>query len=116
MDVDALIEKLYAAKVPSRSLDQDVAVALGWTEDKEAGVWLDSRGRAASRAPFYTTSLHAISSFAASLSDHGGVSWEDGMGSAKIGDGDAVEANSPELALCIATLIYIKEKPHAESS
>lgn len=113
MDIDALIKRLYAAEQPSRALDQDVAKALGWTEDKSAGLWFDSRGRQAARAPFYTTSLHAIYSFASTLSRHGGASWEDGMGSAKIGDGEPVEAGSPELALCIATLIHMKERQNA---
>lgn len=118
MDVDEVIEMLYAAEAPSRALDQAVAKALGWTvqdagrdsNGKTQVVWIDSNGREGPRAPYYTTSLHAIYSLAYTISDRGGASWEEGMGSAKLGDNEHVQANTPELALCIAVLIEIEKK------
>lgn len=117
MSIQAVIELLRTAERPSRALDQTVAQALGWRvqetiADGTAGkrgekqiVWIDSRGREAPRAPFYTTSLHALFHLAVTVAPKGGASWEDGMGSAKLGDGPTVQARTPELALCIAVLM-----------
>lgn len=111
-----VIGLLHAASAPSRALDQQVALALGWRLDEtripsasaQQHVWIDSKGREAPRAPYFTTSLHAIYTFAAGVVQFGGVGWEEGKGSARLGDGPAIEASTPEIALCIAVLLEIE--------
>lgn len=117
--IQEVVSLLRSAETPSRALDQTVAQVLGWnahvTEeyDEVAGIikrqtiWIDPQGREAPRAPFYTSSLHTLYKLAATLASRGGVSWENGMGTAKLGEGPYIEAQTPEIALCIAILLEL---------
>lgn len=117
--IQEAVHLLRAAETPSRALDQTVAHALGWSAHviekhdeltgitKRQTVWADQHGREAPRAPFYTSSLHTLYKLAATLASRGGVSWEDGMGTARLGEGPYIQAQTPEIALCIAILLEL---------
>ncbi|MFK3965664.1 hypothetical protein ACI2KT_18870 [Ensifer adhaerens] len=108
-EVKDLIERLFRTELPSRALDTEVAKALGWKEEAD-GVWVNTQGGRSPRAPFYTSSLHAIYTFASSLSPRGGASWENGVASAQIGDGRLIQAKTPEIAMCIAAILAVHSK------
>lgn len=122
MVVRDVIGLLHAASAPSRALDQQVALALGWRVEEtripstsaQQHLWIDRKGREAPRAPYFTTSLHAIYTFAAGIVPFGGVGWEEGKGSAKLGDSPAIEACTPEIALCIAVLLEVEQNADSQ--
>jgi hypothetical protein len=123
MDLQSLIERLQTAESPARSLDTLIAQAVGWTkktetvkdsktgEKKKSTLWVVPSGDDVGKVPFYTSNLqHAYELAQTVVPSHvGGCSWEDGSGTAKINGGAFVQAATPQIALCIAALLRLKE-------
>lgn len=123
LDIDDVISHLKAASIGSRSLDLEIAQMIGWQRalepvtDQITGdirtktLWLIPKTGDPGRVPAYTMSIDAAYDLAQVLapSNVGGCSWEDGMGSAKIGmNGAYAQAATPAIALCIAALLLHK--------
>lgn len=121
MNIETVIKDLKRASAPSRSLDRAIAELVGWKRtvlsenDQNPGktntVWLAPKDGAPANVPFYTSNLEDAFRLAQMVapSHVGGCAWEDGMGSAQIGeDGPKVEASSPTIALCIAALLIVR--------
>lgn len=122
LNIEAVIESLRDAKSGSRGLDIEIAQLFGWKRaftrvrdeaghDTRRTLWLVPKTEDPGRVPNYTTSLDAAFDLAQEIAPRhvGGCSWEDGMGTARIGaKGPYVEAASPALAICIAALIIHK--------
>ena len=99
MTLSSLIEKLKNATSSDPDIDREIARA---TRNMNMVV-----GNLA-----YTSSLDAAIELAKLLAPNQAVacSWEDGLGSAKVGDGPIAQGISPEIALCLATLGDVQGK------
>ncbi|MGK6317774.1 hypothetical protein [Neorhizobium sp. DT-125] len=125
MEVDAVIDNLKATKGPSRKLDSEIAQVLGWRlktetfvdaatgETKQRHLWLVPKTDELGKIPFYTLDLEAAYRLTQDVapSEAAGCMWEDGIASARIGDGPTVEAANAAIALCIAALVASKNRP-----
>jgi hypothetical protein len=118
MQIRSIMERLLAAKEPSRELDEAIAEVLGWKRLTDGAdtlstqhlgtsvVWLGPSGDDTDHIPCYTSSLATAMELAFHIapSSRGGFSWENGRASARIDDGAYFQAASPEIALCLAAL------------
>lgn len=122
MQLSKVIGNLEAAEQPSRNLDGQIALALGYTKqvelkpDPNSGElvqinrWFPPGGAEQHvNVPYYTTNLDAAYKLAqdASPTEEGCVAWVDGRGRAQIGSGPLCLAATPALALCVAALRYV---------
>lgn len=110
MRITDVIRNLQSVSRGSKELDGQVALMVGWTMDESAGegLWISPTAERTKGLPAYTTNVRDASELAQSIlpSEAGGFGWEDGKASAKIGSNQpAVEASTPALALCIASLV-----------
>ncbi|MBD9496902.1 hypothetical protein IB271_23490 [Ensifer sp. ENS01] len=82
-------------------------------EARERLLWLVPSNNDEGIIPRYTLNIHDAYSLAQELSPDnvGGCSWIPGKGTAIINDGPYCEAASPPIALCIAALKAIQERP-----
>ena len=123
MKLEPLISLLRKAEAGSRSLDSEIAQALGLekpapakggaTEASTPNLSLVRDTSDAGKLPAYTTNIEAAYQLAQQISPNnvGGYSWRDGKANAQIGDnGEACWAATPALALCIAALQNLPEK------
>lgn len=123
MDLQQIINRLYSLKQPNRNLEFEIAKFLGWKTrsesftsqdgaNKERILWLVPDSDAEGNVPRYTLNLEAAYYLAQELAPKqvGGVAWEeDGMGSARIGDGPYIQAASAPIALTIAALQFMQK-------
>lgn len=110
MRVTDVIRNLQSASAGSKELDGQVAAAVGWKMQSQAEqvVWISPSAQVYKTVPAYTTNVQDATELARNVlpTETGGFGWEDGRGSAKIGSNQpAVEAATPALALCIASLV-----------
>lgn len=124
MEIRKVLDNLEAAEQPSRNLDGQIALALGYTKkvelkpDPDSGElvsinrWFPPGGaKRHINVPNYTTSIDAAFSLAQSkVPDLGGCAWNDGKGVAQIGDGPKCHAATPALALCVAVIRFLHEQ------
>lgn len=122
MQVDEVIAQIKGANAPSRHLDAEVALVLGYKKVIEsAGAaisngttpkahWVNPEGQIVSKLPYYTSDImHAYMLANQIAPDHvGGCSWEKGCGTARIEYGPYFEAATPAMALCLAALTHRK--------
>ena len=117
MHLKEVIQQLRDAKAGARSLDVQIALIVGWRKIEPANssrpstnlktLWFPPRSLEQAKVPRYTSNLQDAFDLANLIlpSHSGGCSWEQGMGSAKVGVHTKIaEASSPMLALCISTL------------
>lgn len=115
MNVRYVLKSLLAAKEPSRELDEMVASAVGWSSrtehvsgNQETTIWFPPGSDKPSRCPHFTSNLNAayVAWQTVAPNEPGGCSWEDGMGSARIGEnGKFIQAVNSSMAVCIAALL-----------
>jgi hypothetical protein len=110
VNITDVVKSLQSANAGSKELDCLVAAAVGWNMREIAGrhVWIAPTLEERDALPGFTTNLQDASELARSIlpSEVGGFGWEGGVASAKIGVGQpTVEASTPALALCIASLV-----------
>lgn len=110
MRITDVIRNLQSVSSGSKELDGQVALVVGWTMEETAGegLWISPTAERTKVLPAYTTNVRDAYELARSIlpSEVGGFGWEDSKASAKIGsDQPAVEAATPALALCIASLV-----------
>lgn len=122
MDLDTIIEQLQRTHAGSRRLDGNIALAIGWRlqtdnivdpvtgQPRQRNMWFKPKSNELAPVPSYTTNLTETYALAKLIAPQAriGTSWENGKGSAKIGDGPYIEAASGPLALCLASLHHKK--------
>ena len=118
-----LIKRLKSLKEPSRGLDGEIGLLLGYTKGQKVEVnptskketskviWY-SPGKKEAKLPFYTKLMNDAYKFAqkALPGQVGGVSWDSKGGSARMGRGPYITAANPAIALCIAVLGNMPDK------
>jgi hypothetical protein len=103
----AILESLRALEAPSRKIDTDIALLIGFEKyGAEKVVWLHPETRKEAKVPRYTSLISAAFDFAQMLvpENVGGCAWENGLGSAKIEPGPPFQAPNPAIALCMCAL------------
>lgn len=110
MEAKRLVLALLRAASHSPDLDREIAFAVGYKMRSGARpgeeFWTSPAGVEVMKLPSFTLNLHDSIALAETLSlESGGISWEDGAGSAKIGAHRTMQARTPSLALC-AAIIY----------
>jgi hypothetical protein len=112
---------LRTAKGPSREIDRKIAEYFGYTERVESEkvtrmsadatrrqIWSAPGSNEGIELPSFTGSLDDAIKLARMVSHPNavGCGWENGSGSAKIGDGEILQAATAEIALCLATFVW----------
>jgi hypothetical protein len=123
--IDLAIEQLTTLHEPSRDVDALIALIMGWkpkdpSRSVQDGnvVWLRPDGSGERRIPAYTKYLDE----AYELVEHicptvkGGVSWERGAASAKLGDAAPVHSTTPQVALSLAAMLHLKAMTETQGS
>lgn len=104
-----LLHKLMRAEEPSRSLDREIALAVGFKHDTEQSpeAWISPHGERILKLPNFTGDAQDAYELARYLTESasGACSWEEGLSSAKIGSSPICQARSPARAICIAILV-----------
>ncbi|OWK24296.1 hypothetical protein AJ87_24270 [Rhizobium yanglingense] len=131
MSLKKLIDDLQAARGPSRQLDVDIALEMGYKRKEPETIrgpdgspikrhlWLVPTGEDVDRVPYYTTSIDYACQLVRQIapSHVGGCSWEDGAASARIDNDPYCQAATPAIALCIAALrrrLAMAEQPGSQ--
>lgn len=121
--VQLVIDRLRGATQPGRGLDSLIAELQGWTkkiettadlltgEERRIIRWFLPSGEEV-KVPFYTSNIQHAYDFAQLMVPFhvGGCSWENGKGKARINDGPYVTGINPQIALCVAVLMHLKEE------
>jgi len=115
MDIEELILGLAKADGPNRFLDIAIALMVGYRREVETNqggettraIWRHPVTNEIVRVPTFTQSIDDALKFVESVapSQDLGFSWEEGKGSAKIGDGIYCQAVNPAIALCMAAAL-----------
>ncbi len=105
-----VIRDLQSTSSGSRELDEHVALVVGWSVRGVIGdeIWISPAEKEVRSLPAFTTNIQDAMELARSIlpREIGGFGWEEGRASAKIGPNQpSVEAASPALALCVASLV-----------
>lgn len=103
----AVLEELKALDAPSRKVDFDIALLIGFEKyEADKVVWLHPETRREAKVPRYTLAISPAYDLAQVLVPNhtGGCAWENGGGSAKIEPGPTIQAANPAIALCICAL------------
>lgn len=125
MEIDVIIDRLKAAKAPSRRLDVDIAQVVGWRlktetfvdtatgETKQRHLWLVPKSEELGKVPFYTSDLEAAYTLIQDIApdEPVGCTWSGEGASARMADGPAIEAINAPIALCIVALLASKMQP-----
>jgi hypothetical protein len=115
LTLEDIIYRLENAKGPDRTLDAEIALAVGYqrrTENPNDAerrvVWIKPDGGLPEKIPCFTATVDDALSLVRRVAPDksGGFSWERGVGSAKLGESQYVQSVSPAIALCIAALKY----------
>lgn len=112
MDIQQIVANLEALSGPDRKADGAIAKLAGYEFSVENGANVWKRDGIATRLPTFTGSVdRAIEFLKFAVPDSAGaIAWEGNRWRAKINeDGDIYHAATPELAICLATLGYIKK-------
>lgn len=127
MKQNELIKRLVSLKEPSRGLDREIGFLLGYTRSLQVeihptskkeiskAIW-HSPGKKEEGLPQYTRFMNDAYRFAqeALPGQVGGFSWDSKGGSARMGKGPYITAATPAIALCIAVLGNMPEKPDGD--
>jgi len=122
-----LIKRLTSLKEPSRGLDGEIGLLLGYTrslkveihptskKETSKAIW-HSPAKKEAKLPYYTKLMNDAYKFAqAALPGQvGGFSWDSKGGSARMGKGPYITAATPAIALCIAVIGNMPEKEEEE--
>ncbi|MFA1621234.1 hypothetical protein ACDY96_00020 [Rhizobium mongolense] len=115
MTLEEIIHRLENAIGPDRTLDVEIALAVGYQRRAENSndaerrvVWIKPDGSLPQKIPFFTAAVDDALALVMRVAPDksGGFSWESGVGSAKLGESQYVQSVSPAIALCIAALKY----------
>ncbi|KQS90394.1 MULTISPECIES: hypothetical protein [unclassified Rhizobium] len=122
-----LIKRLTSLKQPSRGLDGEIGLLIGYTRSvrveihpasqrqTSAAVWHTPANKE-TRLPFYTKLMNDAYTFAQTAlpEQSGGLSWDDAGGSARMGKGPYITAANAAIALCIAVLGNMQQEEQEE--
>lgn len=120
-----MIKALRAAEGPDRDLDIQIALRMGYrlheganssSESDQKRLWVVPSGETADRVPYYTSSFdHAYNLMRSVAPDlPAACASKDGRGLAQYEGGEAQEAISPPIAMCIAALKHYMERGATE--
>lgn len=105
-----VLEQLENESTPSRSLDTEIAIVLGYekVQDLQNETWFDPTGRKIARLPLFTSDCQSIWDLAQTLAPDAeiGLSWERELASASIGGSVVTGVRTPAIALCIALIRF----------
>lgn len=88
-DINALVDKLIAAKAPSGLLDEEIAGVVGWDPDVAIPRWTASVEAAIALVPGDPTYS---------------IFWQSPLAACSVGDSGPSLAATPALAMCMAAL------------
>jgi hypothetical protein len=117
MVIAGLLEELTQLRQPDRRIDLAIALLVdhrGSENGTSASRVVPFDREKANEVPYYTSRIdhaRALADFVAP-DTRSGCSWEDGMGSARVGNGSTCQAANSAIALCIAAL-SLKVRPTA---
>lgn len=112
--IETVLQRLNQATRGDREIDYMIAMIMGWKRVENAAgpekrtLWLIPSGKEEAKVPTYTSNLHDAYALARTVAPGlaAGCAWEPNKGSARIGDEPYVEAATPILALCAASIGY----------
>ncbi|SCW66735.1 hypothetical protein SAMN02927900_03633 [Rhizobium mongolense subsp. loessense] len=113
MTLEEIIQRLESATGPDRTLDVEIALAVGYqrraansADTEQRVVWIRPDGSLPQKIPFFTAAVDDALALVMRIAPDksGGFSWESGVGSAKLGESQYVQSVTPAIALCIAAL------------
>lgn len=105
MTAQHLITKLQGAQMPSRELDKEIALLVGWR-----------RRTASAELPEFTSSADAAYGFLSQMLPEsvGGFSWSQdavsGVGTARVMSGPYCHGSTVAIAICAAVLAFIEAR------
>ncbi len=108
-----LMKELLSVDKGSRQLDEKIASYVGYIArpSRRPGdeVWQAPNGAELLKLPEFSSRLHEAVQLALAVTSpcDFGFGWEQGRGSARIGDGKFVQASTETLALCCAILMHV---------
>lgn len=118
MDMQELIDHLKNAPGPSRELDHDIALALGYRRrvedesDHSRVLWVVPTGDEVKRLPAFTFSLERAIELSRMFipSNVGAVLWNPRASQACFEGGRIYQAATPAMAICLALLNTLNAK------